>query len=236
MAELADKFGVPIATLKHWNGIKDNTLKSGQILKIFQNDNESSLGDNSPKYSANVNYYKVKQGDALGQISELYKVPVSSIRKWNGIKGNKIEVGKTLKIYSDVAINDISDNSSANVGASSIYKVKRGDTITHIASRYNVSVTDIRKWNSLDDSDITAGSKLVIKSKADAPAKEVKEKSNGKTLKEKPSNSSSKIHRVAKGETLFSIAQGLNIPVDRLKDLNKLSDNKIKVGQKLIVE
>jgi membrane-bound lytic murein transglycosylase D len=234
MAELADKFGIPIVTLKRWNGIKDNTLRTGQTLKIFQNDNESSLGDNSPKYSANVNYYKVKQGDALGQIADLYKVSPTSIKKWNGIKGNKIEVGKTLKIYSDVAINDITDNSSANAGLSSVYKVKRGDTMAHIASRYNVSVTDIRKWNNLDDSDITAGSKLVIKSKSDASVKQ--NKTNTKSLKVKPSNNQSKIHQVAKGESLFSISQEVNVPVNRLKELNNLQDNKIKVGQKLSLE
>jgi membrane-bound lytic murein transglycosylase D len=236
IAKLASKFGVPVVTLKHWNGIKGNTIKAGQTLKIFENDNEASLGDNSPKYSANVNYYKIKQGDAIGQIAELYKVPASSIRKWNGLKDDKIDAGKTLKIYSDVALNDITDNNSANTGSSSVYKVKHGDTISRIASRYNVSVANLKKWNNLDDNDLSAGSKLVIKSKSDASAKEVKEKSSGKTLKEKSSKSESKVYRVAKGESLFSIAQDLNVSVNRLKELNNLSDNKIKVGQQLRVE
>jgi membrane-bound lytic murein transglycosylase D len=236
ITELASKFGVPVVTLKHWNGIKDDNLKAGQTLKIFENDNQSSLGDNSPKYSANLNYYKVKQGDAIGQIAELYKIPVASIKKWNGLKGNKIEAGKTLKIYSDVAVNDITDKSSANAGSSSVYKVKHGDTISRIANRYNVSAADLRKWNKLDDNDISAGSKLVIKSGTDASAKEVKEKTGGKTLKEKPSKDESRIHRVAKGESLSSIAQGLKISVNQLKKMNNLSDNEIKVGQKLRVE
>jgi membrane-bound lytic murein transglycosylase D len=236
LAELASKFGVPEVTLKHWNGIKGNTIKAGQTLKIFENANEASLGDNSPKYSANVNYYKVKQGDAIGQIAELYKVPVTSIRKWNGIKGNKIEVGKTLKIYSDVAINDISDNNSANTGSSPLYKVKKGDTISRIASRYNVSVNNLKKWNNLGDDGISAGAKLVIKSRDDVSVKEAKEPSAGKTLKEKSVAGEAKIHRVTKGETLFSIAQNLNIPVNRLKSLNNITNSKIKVGQKLRLE
>jgi membrane-bound lytic murein transglycosylase D len=236
LAELASKFGVPVVTLKRWNGIKGNTLLAGQSLKIYENDNNASLGDNSPKYSANVNYYKVKEGDALGQIADIYKVPIASIRKWNGIKGNKIEAGKTLKIYSDVDINDISDNNSSSSGLSSVYKVKRGDTIGRIASRHNVSVANIKKWNNLDDNDISAGSTIVVKPKANVSAKEVKEKGIGKVLKDKTSKNSSKIHRVKKGESLFSISQELNVSVNHLKELNRLSDNRIKVGQKLIVE
>jgi len=236
MAELASKFGVPVATLKHWNSLKSNTLKTGQTLKIFQNDNDVALGDNSPKYSANVNYYKVKPGDAIGQIADLYKVPASSIRKWNNINGNKIEAGKTLKIYSDVAINDISDNNSAAASTAANYKVKRGDTIGKIASRNNVSVSDIKKWNNLEDNNLAVGTKLVIKSKADASEKEVKVAAHGKTLKEKPSKIESKTHRVTKGESLFSISQEVDVPVNRLKELNNLANNKLKVGQKLRLE
>jgi membrane-bound lytic murein transglycosylase D len=233
LAELASKFGVPVVTLKHWNGLKSNTVKAGQLLRIFENDNDASLGDNSPKYSANVNYYKVKEGDAIGGIAELYKVSISSIRKWNGLTGNKIEAGKTLKIYSDAAVNDIADNNSTNSGSSSIYKVKRGDTIGLIASRHNISVADIKKWNNIDDNNISAGSKLIIKTKDNASGSELKDKNQKQSLKEKSSSTSIKTHRVVKGETLSSIALNLSIPVNRLKALNHLSNNKIKVGEKL---
>lgn len=43
-------------------------------------------------------------------------------------------------------------------------------------------------------------------------------------------------HTVQQGETLFSISQNYNIPVDRIKELNNLSSNNISVGQRLIVD
>ncbi len=231
--ELSTKFGVPIVTLKRWNGLKSNNLRIGQTLKIFENDNESALGDNSPKTSANVNYYKVKHGDAIGQVAELYKVPVSSIKKWNDLRSDKIEAGRTLKIYSDADINDIGDNSTDETGPA-LYKVKRGDTISKIADRNNVSVADIKKWNELESNDITAGTKLKVH--PDITKKGTKKKSIEKPLKEKRSTQKVAMHRVEKGETLFDIAKDHNMSVDDLKELNKLSSSKITVGQKIKVE
>lgn len=42
--------------------------------------------------------YKIKSGDTLSGIAAKFKVRVSDIRSWNGIKGNNITAGKTLRI------------------------------------------------------------------------------------------------------------------------------------------
>ncbi len=231
--ELSNKFGVPVVTLKRWNGLKDNIIRTGQTLKIFENDNQSSLGDNAPKTSANINYYKVKQGDAIGQIAELYKVNVSSIRKWNHLRSNKIEAGKTLRIYSDADINDIGNNST-EVSSSEYYKVKRGDTISEIADHHNVSVDDIKNWNGISGDEIKAGTKLKVH--PETSVKKVKEKAIKNATKENNSTRAAKTHRVVKGESLYTIAKDHKTSVDKLKELNDLTGAKIKVGQTLKVE
>ena len=231
--ELSSKFGVPIVTLKRWNGLKNNYLRIGQTLKIYENDNAESLGDNSPKTSANVNYYKVKSGDAISQIADLYNVSVSSIRRWNNLHNNKIEAGKTLKIYSDSDINDIGDNSGDESGAD-YYKVKRGDTISKIADKNNVSVKDIKKWNGLSDDNIAAGTKLKVS--AEVSKKETKEKLVKRSSKEKIEKQKLEIHKVRRGDSLYSIAREHNMSLQELKKLNKLSSTEIKIGQKIRVE
>jgi membrane-bound lytic murein transglycosylase D len=51
-----------------------------------------------------------------------------------------------------------------------------------------------------------------------------------------PSNSSQRIiHTVAAGENLFRIGQKYGVSVEEIMKLNKLHDNNIKVGQKLII-
>jgi len=44
-------------------------------------------------------YYTVRSGDVLGKIADLYDVRVSDLRRWNGIRGDRINVGQKLKIY-----------------------------------------------------------------------------------------------------------------------------------------
>jgi len=43
-------------------------------------------------------------------------------------------------------------------------------------------------------------------------------------------------HKVAKGETLFSLAKRYGLTVDELKTLNRLKNNDLKVGQDLVVQ
>lgn len=51
----------------------------------------------------------------------------------------------------------------------------------------------------------------------------------------KPAPVGPKKHTVAKGDTMFNIAKRYGISVDKLKSLNNLADNNIKLGMELIV-
>ena len=224
---------MPAVTIKRWNGLSGNNLIAGKILKIYSNNNTESLGDNAPKTSANINYYKVKPNDTIGEIAEVYKVRASSIRRWNHLRSNKIIIGQTLKIYSDADINDIGNSSQPvdNESDGNTYTVKRGDTIIDIAAKYNVSVEDIKKWNNLNSSRIVAGSTLKIN-----PESSIKNGTTNKKNDNNNSGSSIKIHTVTRGESLYSIAHDNKISVSRLKELNGLKSNRIKAGDKLKLE
>ncbi len=225
LSELSIKFGVPALTIKRWNRLSKDRLTAGQYVKIYTNNHISAYGDNTSKTSANVNYYTVKHGDAIGAIAERYKVSIASIKKWNGLRTNKIESGKRLKIYSDVDINDI--NSDNNSSLAENYKIRKGDTIDKIAEEHHITVKELKKWNKLSDSDIRAGNKLKIYSHLDK-SKTVNRKSH--------LNNKTKFHRVKPGESLFSIARSLDMQVNDLKSLNNISGDKIKIGQNLRIE
>lgn len=220
LSEIADKFGVTIAELKKWNGIKGNSIAAGKTLKIFSSSSTSSYGDITTKNSSNLTYYKVNPGETIGQIAEKFKVKISDIQNWNNLSSNKIIAGSRLKIYSSTSVNDIDvepvKNSNNSAGT---HIIKRGETISSIANLYNVSVSDLRKWNNLDDDNIRAGDKLIISSD---------NQNSVSTTKAKPT-----FHIVQRNETLFSISKLYNIPVTRLKSLNGLTSSNIKVGERL---
>ena len=62
-------------------------------------------------------------------------------------------------------INNTKTGSSKNSGAATTqkYKIKKGDTLTKIASKYHVKVSDLKKWNKLKSDKIREGQILIIK-------------------------------------------------------------------------
>lgn len=220
LSEIADKFGVSVAEIKKWNGLKGNSIAAGKTLKIFSSSSSSSYGDITTKNSSNLTYYKVNPGETIGQIAEKFKVKISDIQNWNNLSGNKIIAGSRLKIYSNASVNDIDVEPvrNSNNSSSGTHIIRKGETINSIAALYNISVSDLRKWNNLTSDNIQIGDKLIVSS----------ENKNVTTSKAKPD-----YHIVQKGETLFSISKFYNVPVTRLKSLNGLTSSNIKVGEKL---
>lgn len=226
IGEIAEKFGTSVAFVKKWNNLRSNTIRSGQTLKIYTGESVTSLGDNTTKTNSNINYYKVKAGDSIGEIADKYHVSIADIKKWNKLGSNKILAGKTLKIYSDVGVNDVSENETYSNNGST-YKVRSGDNLLSIANRFGVSVNELKSWNGLSGDKITSGQNLKIS------GKRITENTVGT---EKIINSQSVYHTVLKGESLYVIAKNNRTTVEELKALNKLTDTKIKVGQKIKIK
>jgi membrane-bound lytic murein transglycosylase D len=166
LGQIAEKFGVSPTQIRRWNNISGDKIIAGQTIQIYGDDNASSLGDNTAKTSANVNYYKVKSGDSIGKIAELYKVSITNIRKWNNLRSNKIIAGSTLKIYSDSNVHDVkpvNTNTSKTTGAkSTTHKVSRGESLHTIAGKYGTTVENLRALNNISGSKIIVGQVLRI--------------------------------------------------------------------------
>lgn len=70
----------------------DTYLKKRKTVAIKE---ATSAGTTSTKGTV---YYKIKQGDTLGGIAAKHRVSVNQLRRLNGIKGNNIRAGKSLRI------------------------------------------------------------------------------------------------------------------------------------------
>lgn len=229
ISEIAERYHVSSTELKKWNGLKSNTIKSGQTLKVYAKESATSLVESTSSPESNVNYHKIKPGETIGGIAELYKVSTSSIREWNGITGNKIIAGETLKIYSDastnIVSNDVSNKTELN-GESVNHQIQPGETIIAISESYGVSVEDIKRWNNLSSSKIIAGKTLIIYSNGNG-----NHKISSTTVSQNAGNSET--HKVKKGETLGGIAEKYKVSIASLQKLNNIKGNKIIAGQDL---
>jgi membrane-bound lytic murein transglycosylase D len=107
-----------------------------------------------------------------------------------------------------------------------VHVVKKGETLSSIAKKYRISVSNLKKWNNLKKDVISVGQKLTIYSSGGPMA-------TGHS--DSGTSSSPKYHVVKSGETLNSIAKKYNTTVANLKKLNNLKTDTISVKQKLRV-
>lgn len=229
---IAAKYGVSISEIKEWNNLRGNKILLGTRLKIFSDRTSNYLVSNDNVKSqkkSTLFKYKIKSGDTIGELAQKFGVTATQIRKWNGLASNKLMAGKTLKIYSGDNLSSLGDVTTKTPATVNYYKVKSGDTIGKIARLYRVYSASIINWNDIRNNKIFAGQKLKIYS--DYSTNDLQTKTNRNTSK-----SSAKVHTVRKGETLFSIATNYSLSVDKLKSINRISDNKIVVGQKIRLE
>lgn len=111
------------------------------------------------------------------------------------------------------------------------YTVKKGDNIWRISKKFKVSVEEIKKANNLENNNLQIGMELKIPDKEIKTSKKIN-KNNIANKKDKVE----KYHTVKKGDNLYRIAKKYNISVEELKRLNGLTNNRISVGQKLLVK
>ncbi len=165
--------------------------------------------------------HQVDEGETLYSLSRRYGASVDLISQENP------EVGSGLKIGQKLLIPFAKKTSKKVTG--NVHIVKPSETLFSISRQYNVSTSDIKKWNQLKDNNISIGQELVIK-KSKANVSEVVapvEKGIDYTGKE--------THTVAASETLYSLSRQFNVSVDDLKKWNQLESNELSIGQVLIV-
>ena len=224
MSELAERFGVSSRQIRKWNGLSSNRLYAGKSLTIYGYANSSAMGDNARKTSATLNVYRVKAGDTISEIADKFGVTWVNIRKWNNLRGNKIYVGQKLKIYSEKGVNDV------DVASDGDYTVRSGDNLGDLATRFGVSVSDLKKWNDISGTKIYAGRKLRVK-KPSAGGSSASNSSSNRAS----SNDDAITHTVRYGDTISEIADKYGVSQASVRKWNGLSSNKIKVGQRLTI-
>lgn len=117
-----------------------------------------------------------------------------------------------------------------------VHTVKKGESLGSIAKKYNVSVSDIKKWNKMKSNTIVPGKKLVIHRSGGSASTKTSSKSRESTAKSNTTTTTTKTHTVKKGESLSSIAKKYGCSVADLKKWNNLKSNTVVVNRKLKIK
>jgi membrane-bound lytic murein transglycosylase D len=131
-----------------------------------------------------------------------------------------------------------------------MHTVKSGEMLSSIARKYGVTVTDLKTWNYVGKKGVKPGKKLVIyvKEQKQRPKElEIRTEKPDQNLAAKESEkkllavkntekSGFLVHKVKKGESLFSISKRYGVSVNTLKELNNLSGSNLSLDQMLKVK
>ena len=139
--KIATKYNLTVDDLVNYNDLATTNLSIGQQLLIpVQKTNETQT-------------YIVKSGDTLYSIASKYGISVNTLKNYNNLTTNVLNIGQKLNIPVT------SEQTSSNYLD---YVVKKGDSLYSIASKYNTSVSDIMKINNLNTSLLNIGMVLKI--------------------------------------------------------------------------
>ena len=114
--------------------------------------------------------HKVIAGETYYKLSKKYHLTVSEIQAANP-EMKSLKAGEELLIPSEKSVAVV--NNGSNNSKQITHVVKKGETLSAIARKYNVSVDEIKKGNSLESGDLKIGQKLIIPSKLDVKPDEV---------------------------------------------------------------
>jgi membrane-bound lytic murein transglycosylase D len=200
--------------------------------------------------------HKVKRGETMASIAHRYNISVSALRACNNLSGKRsLHVGQSLKVpvrmirYAKGSSSQQPERDKAQVNGNGQiirYKVKKGDSLSSLAKRFNTTSSEIKRMNRIKGNSVQTGRIIKIVGQVGASEAEpersestekkttLKKKSVPKDVASKPAGS---VYTVKKGDSLDKIARKKNISLARLLELNKLDMNdSIHPGQVIVLK
>ena len=267
---LARQFNVSTETLASLNNIgTTDSLYVGQTLKVPASvdftpvsstpTNTTPTAKNTTKASSSSSVpttnYKVKSGDTLIGIANSVGVSAEDIAAVNSNFDAKarLQRGQTIKVPVSKELVDRQLNDEAVS-----YKVKSGDTLTGVAQRYNIGLSDLATANNLKtNSNLILGRTITIPAKGSVvtssnsnSASSNNSKSNSAAVVETKSSANTSTatsssgkklgntesYKVQSGDGLIALAREFGVSVEDLAATNNIATNaQLQRGQTIKV-
>ena len=157
--------------------------------------------------------YTVQPAEGLFAISKKFEITQDEIKAANPGLDSGLKIGQKIRIPAS-AVNT----------QSKTHTVAPGETLYSIATRYGATVEEITKLNPDAKNTVKVGQVLTLPQK------------NKVTIANtNPSASETRIHTVASGETLYSIATRYGVTVKDISTVNPDVEKGINAGQKITI-
>jgi len=140
----------------HKTSVASNTVAKHEVST------SSAATKSEPFVEGDQRFYIVQSGDSLYTIAQRYQTSISQLKQLNNIKrGRKLKLGMKLKLPGGVSPN--SPSAREVVAKNKVHVVKKGENLTDIAAKYNVTMSKIQARNKIrNPSSLIVGSRLLI--------------------------------------------------------------------------
>lgn len=218
---IAHQYRVAPQAIIDANGLANpDHLYAGQQLIIPGADGSSQQAATTP-----AGKHIVQPGENLYRIGLKYGLTVNALMSANGlVNADQIYAGQLLIIPGGEPA--APSSGSQPPASTQAHKVKPGETLFAIATRYGVTVWALTQANDIGNpSTLYAGQVLTIPSGSTQPSR---------SDDVPPSAGVTKTYSVQRGDTLFRIAARANVPISALMAANAITaPDHIYVGQVL---
>jgi LysM repeat protein len=160
---IARRYGASVDAIKSSNPGLSSTLEVGQVIKV------PYTVKIQPRREASASTHKVAPKETMYSISRTYGISVDDIRKWNNLTDNNLSVGQELIVKKPSGQSGtISEPRPRVIGnptvasTKGVHTVATKETLYSIAKQYNITVSQIRTWNSLTSDELQVGQNIYV--------------------------------------------------------------------------
>jgi len=165
LGTIAQKYHSSVRTIKRVNHLRGKMIRVGRGLtipvasrslreyRLSANQRKSKL-QNIPRQGRKVSHI-VQSGDTFWDLAQYHRVAVKQLAKWNSMAPrDRLQTGQSLIIWSrrgsDVSAHNnetLSAPPRRNITKRIGYKVRPGDSLARISSKFRVSIQQLKRWN-----------------------------------------------------------------------------------------
>ena len=147
---ISRKFATTVDELMRMNKLTTSLILTGAIIKVSE-----PAAPQGEVYGT----YLIQRGDTLGKIAEAYGTKIEFIRSLNGISGDMIYAGDTIKVplrtlTPVVPTPTPTPTPAVPTKTYSTYNVKSGDTVWNVAIQFGIPMQELLADNGLNSSSV----------------------------------------------------------------------------------
>jgi membrane-bound lytic murein transglycosylase D len=166
LGSISRRYQSTIALIKSVNNIKGSQIRAGKYLMVptatkslktyTMSKNERLNKIQNKNRSGTKKAHFVRSGQSLWTISRNYGVTTAALAKWNGMAPiDTLRIGQKLIVWTkrapkaqQVSVSSTTTGPTKTVRALR-YTIRKGDSLSRIADRFNILVSDIKRWNKI---------------------------------------------------------------------------------------